>query len=640
MLMRFLLICFVFLGNSINIQAQNYELGRITIPELEEKMHPRDSACVAAVLASTVSINLSLNGNSEKIVKKKIKIYKSDGYDYSNVRLYFGAGRAGYLKVISADTYNLVDGKIVKSKLKPESEFIEKTNNNYWIKKLAFPDVKEGSIIEYQYREQIGFLSVYDLNFQENIPVNYSELKTTMPNDFIFKRNLKGFYSPKINSKIANTHGYNATENSYVFHNLPAMKQESYVNNIDNYRTGISFELEKVTIPGSFYKTFSSDWTSVSKTIYGFESFGPELNKTGYFEEDLKVLLAGKNNPTEKITAILDFVKTNIHWNNHLGFSCEKGVRKAYKEKSGNCADINLMLTAMLRYAGLTANPVLISTRSNGIAFFPNISAFNAVITAVENGGDIILIDAADKFSTPNVLPLRDLNWIGRLIRKDGSSESIDLMPKKFSTKNVSIDYTVEENGKINGKVRRQSTDYDAMVFRNIFSNTKEDAYLEELENNNGKIEIKDYKRDNEKDCLLPVTESFSFISTNLSEVIGDKIYINPMIFFANTKNPFKQENREYPVDFGFPFVEKYNVSIRVPDGFVLENIPQAEGLVMEEGLGTFKYNIALNENVVQLLVLHQINSPIVTREQYAILREYYKAMIAKQTEKIILKRI
>ena len=59
-------------------------------------------------------------------------------------------------------------------------------------------------------------------------------------------------------------------------------------------------------------------------------------------------------------------------------------MRKAYKDKTGNVAEINLMLTAMLRYAGINANPVLVSTRSNGIALFPNRTAFNYVIAAVE----------------------------------------------------------------------------------------------------------------------------------------------------------------------------------------------------------------------------------------------------------------
>jgi hypothetical protein len=63
------------------------------------------------------------------------------------------------------------------------------------------------------------------------------------------------------------------------------------------------------------------------------------------------------------------YVKANVIWNNY-GYSCD-GVKTAYKKiKLGNVAS-NLMLTAMLRYAGLTANPVLVSTRSNGIALFP-----------------------------------------------------------------------------------------------------------------------------------------------------------------------------------------------------------------------------------------------------------------------------
>lgn len=354
----------------------------------------------------------------------------------------------------------------------------------------------------------------------------------------------------------------------------------------------------------------------------------------------MKILLEGKNTPNAKITAILEYVKSTVKWNDYVGYSCSKGVRKAYKEKLGNCADINLMLTAMLRYAGLTANPVLISTRSNGIAFFPTLSAFNYVIAAVENGDEMILLDATDKYSAPNVLPLRALNWFGRLIRKDGTSESIDLSPKKTSADNISIDYAIEPNGQINGKVRHQFTEYNAMAFRNKFEKTKEETYLANLEEQLGKIEIKDYSQTNLKDVLLSPVESFSFSGAALCELMGDKIYINPMLFFANTKNPFKQENREYPIDFGFPFAEKYNINIKIPDGFVLETVPSANGLVMEDGLGIFKYNIAVNEGMLQFLITHQINVPIVTTQQYEIIREYYKEMIAKQTQKIVLKKI
>lgn len=619
--------------------AQTYALGQVTIAELEEKAHPKDSAAAAAILFSKGVVKIGDNGATETSLQRRIKIYKKEGYQWANLEAAFAAGKLGNLTITDLYTYNLTDGKIVKSKVKPEGEFIEKNNKNYWVKKIAFPDIKEGSIIEFHLKKH-GGLYIQDWNFQEDIPVNYSELKTIIPDAFVFKRIIKGFFSPKMNSRIAKTYGSLATETTYVLRDLPAMKEESYVNNINNYRSGILYEMETIAIPGQITRSFSSNWPTVVRTIYDFENFGSELNKTGYFDDDIKLLLKGKINPDEKITAILDYVKSNIKWNKNQGYVCEKGVRKAYKEKSGNCGDINLMLTAMLRYSGLNANPVLISTRSNGIAFFPTTDAFNYVIAAVETPKGNVLLDATEKFSTINILPLRDLNWIGRLIRKDGTSEEVDLMPVTISNNIVSMSYDINEKGDINGKIRRQISEYNALNFRNDVNEETENVYLEKFENENNKIELSDYKRTNEKELLLPVIESFSFAGANLSEVIGDKIYINPMLFFVDEKNPFKQEKREYPIDFGFPFVDKYNISIKIPDNYTVENLPKSLGVVMEDNIGGFKFDIAFNENRIQLSVVHQVNDAVIPIDKYEIIKEYYKQMIAKESEKIVLKRI
>jgi hypothetical protein len=385
---------------------------------------------------------------------------------------------------------------------------------------------------------------------------------------------------------------------------------------------------------------YSTDWESVVRTIYEYEDFGPELNKTGYFEDDLKTVLAGLNTQDEKIDAILKFVKSAVKWNDYYGYSCNDGVRKAYKDKTGNIAEINLMLTAMLRYAGLNANPVLVSTRSNGVSFFPNRTAFNYVIAAVENGNDMILLDASDPFSTPNVLPFRALNWLGRLIRKDGTSLPVDLMPKKVSIDLKTMNYSINDKGEILGQLRNQMTTHNAMRFREAIKGVKEDVYLEKLENNNNKIEIKEYSLQNEKEFNLPVIETYSFTGNNLSELIGGKIYINPMLFLTQKQNPFKQENREYPVDYGFPFQDKYAINIQVPEGYKVENLPAPITLTMNENLGVFKYLTNLSGNTIQISVSNQINSSIVLSEDYLALKSYYQKMIEKQNEKIVLTKI
>jgi len=655
-----------------NVTAQEFKLGKVSIAELEQKVHPKDSSAAAAILYKKGKTRMEYDENYGFViiteVETRIKIYKKEGYEWANQNVWYYNESNFKEKVSFSDavTYNLVDGNIEKTKLKSDGVFDEVVSKFKGRKKITMPNVKEGSVIEFSYIIRTpSDRMIREWDFQTSIPVNYSEFSTYIPEYYVFNTRQKGYVFPKTttvkNSKtllfqnkdrtisghvITKTSfatdkvNYIETQTNYVAVDFPAMKDEAYVNNIDNYTSSVQHELSMTKFPQAEVKMFSVDWDAVVKTIYEYKDFGPELNKSGYFEEDLKKKLEGTSTTDEKILVVLNYVKANVKWNDYFGYNCDSGVKKAYKEKTGNIADINLMLTAMLRYAGLTANPVLVSTRSNGISIFPNRTAFNYVIAAVETPNGNILLDASDKFSTPNVLPFRALNWYGRLIRKDGSSEEVDLMPKKSSNDVVFMSYSIDAEGKITGKTRRQCTDYNAMITRENINGVKEEEYLEKLENRNNKIEISEYSRTNEKELLLPTMETYSFTGNNLCEVIGGKIYVSPMLFFTNEQNPFKQDLREYPVDFGFPFMDKYNITLQIPDGFTAEVLPAPSIINMEDNLGSFKFNIAPTANGYQINIQHQINEAIVSTEKYEMLKEYYKAMIAKETEKIVLKRI
>ena len=45
------------------------------------------------------------------------------------------------------------------------------------------------------------------------------------------------------------------------------------------------------------------------------------------------------------------------------------------------------------------------------------------------------------------------------------------------------MNYTVDAEGKVTGKTRRQCTDYNAMITRDNIDGVKEEEYLEKLEN-------------------------------------------------------------------------------------------------------------------------------------------------------------
>ncbi len=665
--MRKIFIAFLFICNLT--LAQKKELGKVTVEELKETFCPIDSSASAAVLFNIGEVRFNFVEGSGFVVntkvKTKIKIYKKEAYELANkiVRYYVGGNVKERLTFKDAATYNLVDGKVEKTKLKSEGEFDEKVNKFWSRKKIALPNVKEGSIIEFEYNlesELIGALE--DWNFQMDIPVIYSQFKTVIPEYYDYKPLMRGSIIPKqetntnkitiyssekhrgegyvtmtsfSNSQLS----YNETTSVYTIENIPALKEESFVNNIKNYTSSIEHELTSIKYPNEPVKYLSTTWEDVVTTIYKNDSFGVELNKTGYFDDDINTALKGITSSEEKIAVIFNFVKSRMNWNEFYGYSCNDGVRKAYQDRVGNVAEINLMLTAMFRYAGFDANPIILSSRGNGISLFPSRNAFDYVISGLELNGKIILFDATSKNSLPDILPIRDLNWFGRLVRKDGSSVQIDLMPSFNSKEVVNVIASLDNEGKVSGKIRDQYFDYNAFIYRERNSKLNNESLAERIEKSKPGLDVSDYEVQNRNDLSKPIIESYAFNFDNSVETIGDKMYLSPLLFFTMNENPFKQEKREYPIDFVFPHQDKYNISLTLPDGYVVESLPQPKAISMPEDMASFKFNLSNNGNQIQVVCTFDINRAIVGSEDYETLKSFFKEIVNKQTEKIVLKK-
>jgi hypothetical protein len=667
--MKKIILIAAILINTIGF-SQKRELGKVTIEELKEKRFPSDTSAAAAVLFSIGKsyFLFSPSKGFELVTEKiaKIKIYKKEGYDNANQSLMFYIGGSGdeRVSVSKAATYNLENNKIEKTKLSNDGEFTEKVNKFWSKKKITLPNVKEGSIIEFKFEVTSAYIDISTWQFQTDIPVVYSEFTTNIPEYYIFNAQHKGYLSPKVQSEnvsksVAYTSkdrqdsgprvstsfsseslSYTEAKTTYVLENVPALKEESFANNINNYRAAVVFELSGKRFPNSPYENFTTDWETIVKNIYKSENFGDELKKTGYFEKDVDALLSGITAQDERIGAIFSYVKSRMNWDEYYGFYCNDGVKKAYQDKKGNVAEINLMLTAMLRYAGFDANPVIISTRSNGISLFPSKSAYNYVIAGLELNNQVVLMDATNKFSSPDILPIRDLNWYGRIIRKNESSAEIDLMPKSNSKDVVSIMGTINDKGEVTGKIRDQYFDYNAFLFRQSNNGVSKDSYIEKLEKEHEGLEIGEYEVQNSTDLSKPIVENYGFTSTNSVEIIADKMYVSPFLFFAKTENPFKQETREYPVDFVFPNQDKFNISLTIPEGYVVEVLPAPKVVSMPDNLANFKYNISSTGNQIQVLYTFDTNEAIIGAEHYEELKLFYKEIVDKQTEKIVLKKV
>ncbi|RYY30247.1 MAG: DUF3857 domain-containing protein, partial [Sphingobacteriaceae bacterium] len=356
----------------------------VSITELEATTHPKDTTAGAAYLYRYGRTFFELNNGYWIMVTEvytRIKIYKKDSYGYATPEMVFYSGtKKAKGNFSKAAAYNLENGKVVKTELKKESEF-EETHGEYTRKTIALPNVKEGTVIEYTTTIKTPYFSTLrDWYFQYGIPVNDVQYYVYVPHYFQYNIYKVGYVDvdvvPSIMVNDLKT-GNKVTVSAYLAKDVPAFKEEAFVNNPENYIGKLMHELALVAIPGTPVQTLSGDWVSVAKKIYEHESFGRELNFEGYFKDEVKPLLAGPEGDEAKMKAIFSFVQNRMAWNEEEGYMCDKGVKDAYKNRQGNAADINLMLTAILRYADLDANPVLVSTLDNGIALFASRTAYN-----------------------------------------------------------------------------------------------------------------------------------------------------------------------------------------------------------------------------------------------------------------------
>lgn len=663
-LTAFFLLAFVFTN------AQDFKFGKVSEEEVHETAHPVDKDANAAVLYRKVSTYYQYNSGGFVLVTdvhERVKIYNKDGFDWATKELshYQNGSDREKIAGLKGYTYNIVDGKLKDEKLKKDGIFEEEASKYQLKTRFTMPAVTEGSVIEYQYSLLSPFVTtIDDIVLQYTIPINKIEASVSIPEFLGFKKHFntrspiqfaieessKSFSTIKYD-RVRNegrvvSHStetsqieYNQNVYSIVKENIPALKKEAYVDYLWNYAAVLKWELQFTKFPNSIVENYSQSWEDVSKTIYA-DSYGKELNRSGYFDKDLDKILAGVSDPREKATRIFNFAKSKIKWNNYAGFIAENGGAKAYKQGEGNVADINLALGSMLKYAGLKTYPVLLSTKDNGIPLFPTRKGFNYIIAAVELGDEMFLLDATEENIAFGELPERARNWLGRILLDKETSDWVDLMPTYQSVNHYTLNLQFDDNLMLKGKNTNLLNGYYAKTFRDSYKNINEDSYIEILEKDKGNIVISDLKIENQVEVGKEITQVYNFELANGMEMINDKIYLTPLLFLAERENPFKAEKREYPIFFDFPSAETKTVNIMVPEGYEVEYLPESALFDLNGGAGTFKFITLQNGNFLRIVSELNMKNTVFTSNDYKSLKEFYAQLVTKHTEAIVLKRI
>lgn len=656
---------------SVTLWAQKapFKFGSVPIEDLKMKQYAKDTAAVAVVLgdfgSSSIEYNQSNNDWTVKFERTlRIKILTADGYDQANfeVPLYHSASSDEKLTGLKVVTHNLENGKDVETKMKSDAVFQEAYNENINLKKFTAANVKEGSVIEVTYEIVSDFIRFFrDWEFQSEIPIVWSEYRAYIPEFFNYDQYMQGYISlvaseHKMNPRIITITSkervgwavvktefssddirYNEHAYRWVAQDVPGFQEEPFMTTSADYVSKINFELASVKFPNSPIQPIMGTWEELNRSFLGSDHFGGALNGSLFLKKITEDVVAGATSPQDKVVAIYNYIKANVEWNGNYRKYLETNLKKPLEDKKGSSAEINLLLVAMLQRAGIDAKPVLISTRNNGFIReeIAMSSQFNYVLCMITMDDKVAMLDATDRLLPINLLPERCLNGRGYVI-SDQTPGWVSLSAPK--SKIIAIaELNFSPSGVLKGKININNDGYDGYAVRKAYFKKGEADYIKDF--SHGHLwEIEKSTFENMNKISDATKEQHEFTHT---ESFGDAsvLYFNPLIHLRIAENPFRLEDRVYPVDFGKPTERTLICKISIPENFYADELPKPKVIVLPNNGGKFTYNVAVMGNTINVTSVVTINQSLFNQLEYKGLREFYSLIVAKHAEQIVLKK-
>ncbi|MEP7106802.1 MAG: transglutaminase domain-containing protein [Ferruginibacter sp.] len=674
-----LLLLFSIQSSLLAQDKLNIKFGKVKPEDFDVKSALIDSSTNAVVVAdvgksSFIANSTELTFSLIYTEKKRIKIINKNGFDAATITipLYVVDNRAEELEDLDAFTYNLENGKVVQTKVDKSSVFTEKRSKNWIYKKFTFPALKEGSIIEYSYEVKSDFFfNLQPWIFQGEYPVLWSQYEAGIPEFYKYVTLSQGYQPFFINKVINSSTSFSFTEHvareesfsgapstssglntfkldgnieyhTWVMKNVPALKEEPFTTTVHNSIAKIEFQLNQVAFPHSIPKNYMDNWEKVASDLMLDEEFGVSINRANnWLDDEVERVVKNAATQKEKAQKIFEYVRDNFTCNDINRIYVTTNLRDVFKNKSGSVADINMLMIAMLKNQKINVNPVILSTRDHGFTheIYPLIDRYNYVVAKVVIDDKDVYLDATIRQLAFGRLPSKVYNGQGREISK---SLAMPVFFTADSLKESGMTMVIISNlekGGVEGSFSQNLGVYESMKIRNKMTKTLPEDFKKSLQQQYPEeIVIDNVQLDSLKLLNEPVGLKFDLKFKTFVE--DDIVYFSPMLGEAIKKNPFSAAERFYPVEMPYTVDDIYTLSMEIPKGYKVDELPKSVRLNLNEDEGMFEYLISLDKDYVQMRCRLQLRRANYLNEDYQTLRDFYTYIIKKEAEQIVFKKV
>jgi hypothetical protein len=636
--------------------SEPYDAG-VTAGTFAPVVYTIDSSAAAVILfdQGVINFNPASRGRSFSYFLEKhtrIRLLRKSAFGLASLTL--SAYRRGpgspTIENFKGATYNLEDGKVVTTKV-DKSNIFKDQSGDFTLEKIAFPSVKEGSIIEYSFRIVYpGFQFIPPWIFQGSYPELWREYDITVPTLYDYAVRQQGYQKYAVDSAIYSdatfptdfggafgTWSGRTIRRIWALKDVPALdKPEPYTTTLRNHLSKIEFQLAGVHANG-FDRTYRTTWNELGDELLKQDKFGGSLGgHNRWMDDGMKEVVAGVADPRLKLRRLFAYVRDHFDCNGVEGLYMSQSLKKVWEDKKGNVADINLLLTAICRHEGMDAAPVILSSRQHGYAVrdYPLVSDYNYVITRVLLGDSVFLLDASKPYTGFGQLPELCYNGWARAI--DSSYAEIPLFPDSVTETRLTTVRLVNTDSGYTGTYNRTDGVFESMNVRNRLRKTTVDEYFESLRKT-----MADYKQMGEYgfDSLGVPEAPLSWHYRMKYDFTQGTIYFNPIFHERFNSSPFSSPVRHYPVEMPFCIHNDYVLDMDIPKGYRVDQLPKSKRVLMGDN-GMFEYLIKADDSTVHFRVQLTIKKTNFGVEEYAGIREFFSLIVAKEKEPIVLKKI
>ncbi|MGA9353891.1 MAG: DUF3857 domain-containing protein [Terriglobales bacterium] len=570
----------------------------------------------------------------------RVKILTEEGRKYADVEIPYWKGN---LKITKFHARTVKpDGSIVMFEGKPIDKTIVKAHGaKILAKTFTMPDVTVGSIIEYMYRIEYSGDYVFDSHW--------------IVSDELFTKNAKFSLKPAAHFQLkVHWNGLppdlrplqEKRDIHLDAHDIPAFVVEDFMPPENEMKARVDFTYTRSTETDSnkFWESFGKDCESYLDAY---------IDKRKAMEQAVGEIVS----PNDSTEVKLEKIYARVQQIRNISFEEEKtaqeekrnkdkwpkNVEEVWKLQHGTSVQLNWLYLALVRAAGIEASDVWVSDRSSYFfdAKMMDGNRLDSDVVLVKLDGHDLYLDPGSPFISFGMLPWSETSVSGYKVDKDGGSWVTTTLPKSSQSlieRKARLKLT--DAGDLEGTLTVTFTGLECSRRRaeeRFADDAARKKYLEDdvKESVSAASEVELTSAPDWKNSSSSMVATFTLKVPGWASAAGRRSILPVGLFCATEKHLFEHAERAHPIYFQFPSERKDDVTVDLPAGWHILNMPAPQAI--DERVALYAIQTANENGTLKLHRTLAMDLLLLDAKSYPALRTFFQTVRAFDEQQVLL---